>query len=90
VDDAQAFLKDDQETKARFERVAKLVEGFETPFGLELLATVHWVATREQTQTVDDVIRHVYDWNERKKRFSPRQIGLAFDVLRSKGWLAVG
>jgi hypothetical protein len=30
----------------------------------------------------------VYSWNERKKRFSRRQIGIAFETLRAKGWLA--
>jgi O-acetyl-ADP-ribose deacetylase (regulator of RNase III) len=87
VGEAETFLNDDEETKSRLDHVAKLVEGFETPFGLELLATVHWVATREHAASVDDVTRSVYDWNERKKRFSPRQIELAFKILRSKGWL---
>ncbi len=87
VDDAQTFLRNDEETKARFERVAGLVDGFETPFGLELLATVHWVMTREQARTPDEVTHLVYAWNERKKRFSPRQIRLAVDVLRSNGWV---
>ncbi|MDD9998304.1 MAG: hypothetical protein OXQ89_11225 [Rhodospirillaceae bacterium] len=27
----------------RFDRVADLVEGFETAYGLKLLSTVHWV-----------------------------------------------
>jgi O-acetyl-ADP-ribose deacetylase (regulator of RNase III) len=90
IDEAQTFLKNDLETQSKFERVANLVEGFETPFGLELLATVHWVATREAARTVDDVISRVYDWNERKKRFSPRQIGIALDMLRAKGWLDRG
>lgn len=88
VGEAETFLNDDLETKSRLDRVAKLVEGFETPFGLELLATVHWVATREHTASIDEVTRSVYDWNERKKRFSPRQIELAFKILQAKGWLA--
>lgn len=87
IKDAEALLKDDEGTKARFERVARLVAGFETPFGLELLTTVHWVATQEHAATADDVRRRAYDWNERKKRFSSRQIELAFDVLRTQGWL---
>jgi hypothetical protein len=29
-----------------------------------------------------------YAWNDPKRRFLPRQIAVAFDVLRSKGWLA--
>jgi hypothetical protein len=68
--------------------VSKLVEGFETPFGLELLATVHWVATRENAKDAEESAAKVYAWNERKKRFSSRQIGIAFDTLRTNGWLA--
>lgn len=41
VDEAEAFLAAHPATSDRFDRVARLVEGFETPFGLELLATAH-------------------------------------------------
>lgn len=88
VNDAEAFLAADGDTRQRFDRVGKLVEGFETPFGLELLATVHWVATREKALSLDEVVAKVHAWNTRKTRFSPRQIGIAFETLRSKGWLA--
>lgn len=88
VKDAEAFLADDLETKQRFDRVGNLVEGFETPFGLELLATVHWVATREEARSSDEVRARVYAWNERKKQFSPRQIEIALAALGSKGWLS--
>ena len=87
VDDADAFLKNHTTTRARFDRVAGLVEGFETPFGLELLSTVHWVSTREGATSADKVIAQTYAWGDRKKRFSPRQIGLALEVLARKGWL---
>jgi O-acetyl-ADP-ribose deacetylase (regulator of RNase III) len=87
VKDAEAFLKDHADTRQRFDRVADLVEGFETPFGLELLSTVHWVATRESATTPDKAAAHTYAWNDRKSRFSTRQIGLALDVLTKKGWL---
>jgi O-acetyl-ADP-ribose deacetylase (regulator of RNase III) len=88
VKDAEAFLADKRETVSRFDRVGNLVEGFETPFGLELLATVHWVVKRESAISADDAVAKVYAWNDRKKRFSPRQIGIAFETLRVKGWLA--
>lgn len=88
VKDAESFLSDKQDTAARFDRVAELVEGFETPFGLELLATVHWVTTREKAVNAEDAMAKVYAWNERKKRFSPRQIGIALQTLQNKGWLA--
>ena len=88
VKDAESFLSDKNDTAARFDRVAELVEGFETPFGLELLATVHWVRTRENAVSAEEAMAKVYDWNERKKRFTPRQIGIAFQTLHDKGWIA--
>ena len=87
VTDAEAFLAEDAATRGRFDRVGALVEGFETPFGLELLATVHWVATRERASGAEEATAKVYAWNERKQRFSPRQIGIAYEALCSNGWL---
>jgi hypothetical protein len=86
--DADKVLHGNDETRSRFNRVAGLVEGFETPFGLELLSTVHWVVTRGSAKSVDDVIVGTYAWNERKRRFSPRQIQLAVQVLADKGWIS--
>lgn len=87
VEDARAFLDSSPNTRARFDRVAELVDGFESSFGLELLSTAHWVVTQEHATNIDAIEKHFYNWNERKKQFSPRQIKLAFDVLASKGWL---
>ncbi len=90
VPDARAFLGGDEAASARFDRVADLVEGFETPFGLELLSAVHWVATRNAARSTEDVIARTYAWNERKRQFSPRQIRLALQVLSAKGWIGSG
>lgn len=88
LDDAQTFLNNKESTRSHLERVSKLVDGFESPFGLELLSSVHWVVTRHQTQSVDDVVSEIYGWNNRKRQFSKRQIHLALDVLSRKGWCA--
>ena len=85
--DAKAFLMDKLDTLARFERVADLVEGFETPFGLELLSTVHWVSKTEGATTPEEAISLTYDWGSRKKQFSEHQIGLTLDRLAEKDWL---
>lgn len=85
--DAMSFLDAQEPTRKRLERVADLVEGFETPFGLELLATVHWVVANEAAVTYDEVVNKTYAWNERKKQFTPRQIGIALDALSGKGWI---
>lgn len=89
VEDADRFLAQAQAqaTRDRFVRVADLVDGFETPFGLELLSTVHWVAIHSKTTATDEIVEQVYDWGSRKWRFSPEQINIALDTLREKGWI---
>ncbi len=87
VDEAKSFLGRHKTSRARFERVTRLVDGFESPYGLELLATVHWVMTREGAGQHDSVARQVYDWNARKRQFTLRQLAIAEDRLRSQGWL---
>jgi hypothetical protein len=67
--------------------VTDLVQGFETPFGLELLSTVHWVATMEKANTLKKAEKLTYSWNKRKRRFSKEQINLAWNHLQSKGWI---
>lgn len=88
VQEADQFLAGHPNTRLLFERVADLVKGFETPFGLELLSTVHWVSTQEGATTLDKAITATFEWNERKRRFSPQQLALAWNVLHDKGWLS--
>lgn len=86
VEDSEAFLANCASVRDRFNRVANLVDGFETPFGLELLATVHWIVKREQATTPEEITRAVYAWAGRKSQFTPRQIMLAHGVLAKQGW----
>ncbi|MGZ8244978.1 type II toxin-antitoxin system antitoxin DNA ADP-ribosyl glycohydrolase DarG [Methylomagnum sp.] len=50
IGDAEAlaadWLKSAGDSLARIVRIMQLVDGFETPYGMELLSTVHWVAHR--------------------------------------------
>lgn len=86
-EEATVFLENHPDTRARFNRVSDLVEGFETSYGLELLSAVHWVVQNERVRNLGDVIRHTHAWNSRKQRFNPRQIGIAVDTLAGKGWI---
>lgn len=87
VEDANRFLKERPETRERMQRVSALVYGFESSFGLELLATVHWVAGERPDATDDQIIEYTYAWNPRMRQFSARQIRLARRVLSEQGWL---
>jgi O-acetyl-ADP-ribose deacetylase (regulator of RNase III) len=88
VDDATRFLQQHPDTLMRFDQVSDLVEGFESPFGLELLSTVHWVIKKESASSLEEVISHTYSWNDRKRQFTERQIVLAAEVLAAKGWVS--
>lgn len=85
--EASVFLEEHSDTLARFDRVSALVEGFESPFGLELLSTIYWVMKNETPESVDEVVNQTYAWTERKRQFTPRQIRLAVDVLTDRGWV---
>ena len=71
------------------ERVAQLIEGFQSPYGMELLATVHWVATREPgVHTFDQVLGAVKSWNERKASImQDAHLRAAWDRLLEQRWL---
>ena len=84
---ADIFLEQHYSTRENFDRVSDLIKGFETPFGLELLSTVHWVATREDTKTVEQAIEKTYSWNVRKRMFKEEHIKIVWKVLEEKKWL---
>lgn len=84
---AAQFIESHPETQARYARVAKLIHGFETPYGMELLATVHWVCTREAAKSGSEAVERTYAWNDRKRGFERKELEVAFDVLASQGWL---
>jgi O-acetyl-ADP-ribose deacetylase (regulator of RNase III) len=90
VDEAEDFIKKsgDKDLANQVERVRKLIKGFETPYGMELLASVHWVATQEpNVQTVDQAIVAVHKWNARKRAILREDhIKLAWDRLNDEGW----
>lgn len=88
VKDADEYLqKNDVRTIVHLDKVSELVNGFETSFGLELLATVHWLLATEKIQDDEELIRTVHAWNSRKQRFTPHQILQARNQLATSGAL---
>ncbi len=94
--EAEKFLGDQPESAKHIQNVADLIEGFETPYGMELLSTVHWVVVKDRKANQrDEAVQAVYswkedqpEWNERKKALmKERHILMAWDRLQEKGWL---
>lgn len=87
---ADEFLEDQPQTRESFCRVAELIEGFETAFGLELLSSVHWVARHYEprAETADDAVRQVHEWNPRKRdTFSDAHLRVAWERLTETSWI---
>ncbi|SON50423.1 macro domain-containing protein [Vibrio tapetis] len=90
INDAQSFLASHPDTKENFDQVTKLVDGFESPYGMELLSTVHWVVTQEcphKEVELEDVIKKVHGWSERKAQMKPAHIKAALARLQEQQWL---
>jgi O-acetyl-ADP-ribose deacetylase (regulator of RNase III) len=90
VEEADAFLTSHPESVARLARVAELIEGFETPYGMELLSTVHWVCTHAEPKAtnVEVAISSVQSWNDRKREmFRCEHIRLAHQRLSDLAWI---
>lgn len=85
---AEKFLADHPKVHERFDRVARLIEGFETPFGMELLSTVHWVARYEGAAEAEEAAVKAYAWNDRKRMFKRRHIQIAWNLLSREEWLS--
>lgn len=90
AEEALNYLEQHADTKQRFERVSKLIEGFESQNGMELLSTVHWVATKESngSLTPEDVISKVHSWSPRKAQMKPAHILAAWERLKDQHWIA--
>jgi len=79
VKQADAFLEKHSQEKQKVEKVMHLIEGFETPYGMELLASVHWLIKHEK---VNDVFQAIKEWNDRKRRlFREEHIQIALQRL---------
>ena len=89
---AKEYLKTNPAAEEHLERVEKLIEGFETPYGMELLSTVHWVVTHEAgiQGNLEEIREKVESWSQRKKDLmKPQHIQKAYTRLQSEGWISI-
>jgi O-acetyl-ADP-ribose deacetylase (regulator of RNase III) len=87
----QAYLRSEAKDHLQaLEATAALIDGFESPYGMELLATVDWLLTRDAIEpTVGAVREGLSRWpapgaGERKSRlFDDRSIAIALERLQN-------
>jgi O-acetyl-ADP-ribose deacetylase (regulator of RNase III) len=72
------------EQKHRLTDVLKLVQGFESTFALELLATVDFVSNEKRSNDIDEVQKAIAAWSDRKANlFENKQIEIAYNHLKN-------
>jgi len=90
-EEAYEFLEGDRGAEARVNHVRRLIEGFETPYGVELLSTVHWITRTDSDAACDPdhATKSVQQWSPRKRQmFKSQHIHAAWKRLRSEGLVA--
>lgn len=87
------YIADHPETADRIRSVLTEIEGFESAYGLELLATVHWVMTHDVTAAASSNEAHqqVRRWSDRKSSlFTRSHVDSAWHVVHGRGLVPVG
>lgn len=88
----EAYLRSEaQEYISALENTAELIDGFESPLGLEALATVHWLVTHEGAEgNLNSVKRGLSSWpggqgsaNRKLQLFDNNLLELALDRIMS-------
>lgn len=79
------LLNDNINIDGIVEKMARLIEGYESPYGMELLSSVHWLADNEKRYPVEKVIEALRDWSEHKNLFDEVSIRAAYHRLTEDG-----
>jgi predicted aspartyl protease len=92
IEEADAFIEANKsairKSLDRLALVEKSIEGYETPFGMELLSKVHWVINHDKIDINrrEEIIRAAREWNPRKaKLLKPWYIDKAIKRIASFG-----
>lgn len=86
---ANSFLQPHKDVLSRMNRVATLIDGFEDPYGMELLSTMHWVMCHDPNarNSVESAIAAVHNWNDRKRvNLKTDHLHKAWSRLKALHW----
>jgi O-acetyl-ADP-ribose deacetylase (regulator of RNase III) len=89
IEESEQFLGNRPDVQEQMDRVAKLIEGYEDAYGMELLSTMHWVMCHEAEarHSCDAAIAAVHQWNGRKSDLlKPAHLRKAWERLKEQRW----
>lgn len=89
ANEASIYLRSHADVRERLDRVSELIEGFEDPYGMELLSSTHWVMcnTPGAKNSAETAIAAVLTWNPGKRlRLKPEHLQIAWNRLKETRW----
>jgi O-acetyl-ADP-ribose deacetylase (regulator of RNase III) len=70
-------------------KLSLLIDGYETPYGMELLSSIHFLSAIEGITTQPEMSNALEAWNDHKRAsFSRSAVTAALERLREDGYLA--
>lgn len=89
IGEANSFLENDREARSCLTMVESLIDGYETPLSMEVLATVHWVVKHENYEPTnfDGIKSYIQQWNEHKASWKDSYLKKALIRLESCQWV---
>jgi len=84
--EVQAYIESNFDTgqKKRLDNLLGFIQGFESAFSMELLATVAFMLEENPGLDITDIEKRLKDWSERKvKMFKPAYLKVAYQHLKS-------
>ena len=85
--DVNEFLNNSENEayKTTVEKTKDFLEGFYSPFALELLSTIDFIISEKKAYTQDAITRELENWSDRKKTLftNPKFIQIAINNLKS-------
>jgi O-acetyl-ADP-ribose deacetylase (regulator of RNase III) len=89
AEQAGTYLQRHSDVHSRLARVSELIVGFEDPYGMELLSSMHWVMCHKPgaKDSSEIAMAAVREWNPgKRRRLKPEHLQTAWDRLKEKRW----
>jgi len=87
-DEVERYIKTSlsSEQIQRLEDLFKVIDGFESTLSLEILASIHYLLSKDPKLTQAELLSQIQAWNERKKNIIKEEyIGIALEHLSNYG-----
>ncbi|KTC96637.1 type II toxin-antitoxin system antitoxin DNA ADP-ribosyl glycohydrolase DarG [Legionella feeleii] len=90
LQEADDFIQNsgNKDLEVQLKKVANLIDGFQSPYGMELLSSVHWLASYEHAKSASEVLIKIQRWNARKRKIMQEShIKTAWQRLEEYNWI---